>query len=218
MQDKNLVMVNYRLEQITEDIKVLDVITNLKRRTDKMFSTLQNLKLLEETSTNLTKVDQNKRDDIVAGFVTKKEFLESEKKLYKMFDIKGDKIEENKRLIEEIVNLMRFKVSEKEIKLLEEYLLGKIEDTKIQIKKKYCQKVDTEKTIRMIEVQVKYIIDTYCKKEKPDNWLIAKKPMNGFECASCDSYLGGDLTTKNSHVHYKYPMRDPSDAAYRVSI
>ena len=174
--------------------------------------------MLEDTNSNFNNNDKNKvKDDIISGFVLKKEFIESEKKFLKMLEWKGDKIEENKRLIEEIISLMRYKISEKEIKLLEDFLLGKIEDLKISTKKKYCSKPETDKQIKMIEVQVKYIIDSYLKKEKPENWLIAKKPMNGFECASCDSYLGGDLSTKNQHIQYKYPMRDPNDAAYRVN-
>ena len=45
--------------------------------------------------------------------------------------------------------------------------------------------------------------------ERGDNWLIAKKPVNGYSCASCEGYIGelNDKTT--DHIPWnKYPARD----------
>ena len=53
--------------------------------------------------------------------------------------------------------------------------------------------------------------------EKGDNWLLAKKPVNGFACASCESYIGDLQDNNNQHIPWnKYPIRDPNDKAYRV--
>ena len=54
--------------------------------------------------------------------------------------------------------------------------------------------------------------------EKGDNWLIAKKPVNGHTCASCESYIG-ELPDSNQYVPWnKYPIRDPNEKAYRVKL
>ena len=61
------------------------------------------------------------------------------------------------------------------------------------------------------------MMDTNNKKDKGDNWLIAKKPMGGYECASCDSYIGNLQNTQTNNVNWnKYPQREISDKAYRV--
>lgn len=59
----------------------------------------------------------------------------------------------------------------------------------------------------------------YAKKvEKGDNWLLAKKPLNGYSCASCEAYIG-DLQDNQQHIPWnKYPMRDPNDKVYRVKV
>lgn len=187
----------------------------MKKRLDNVISQLQNLKLFEETPE--IPPTNKKKKEILSGYVGKADFIESEKKFSKMLQAESEKIEENKRLIEEIISMMKYKISEREIKLLEEFLIGKIEEVKINFKKKFPLKIETDKTIKIIETQLKYIIDTYLRKNKSESWLVAKKPLNGFECASCEHYLG-ELSTKNQHICYKYPMRDPSDAAYRVTF
>ena len=187
----------------------------MKKRLDNVISQLQNLKIIEENPTISS--TNKKKKPILSGFLLREDFIESEKKFSKMLEAESEKIEENKRLIEEIITMMKYKISDREIKLLEEFLIGKIEEVKINFKKKFPLKVETEKTIKIIETQLKYIIDVYLRKNKSESWLLAKKPLNGFECASCENYLG-ELSTKNQHINYKYPMRDPNDAAYRVTF
>ena len=54
--------------------------------------------------------------------------------------------------------------------------------------------------------------------EKGDNWLLAKKPLGGNSCASCEAYIG-DLHDNTQYVPWnKYPMRDPNDKLHRVII
>ena len=76
---------------------------------------------------------------------------------------------------------------------------------------------EVTKNIKYLDTQIKHIIEVYIKKmEKGDNWLIAKKPVNGHTCASCESYIG-ELPDSNQYVPWnKYPIRDPNDKAYRV--
>ena len=42
-----------------------------------------------------------------------------------------------------------------------------------------------------------------------DNWLLAKKPINNFLCASCESVIKGELDKKSEYIPWnKYPMRE----------
>jgi hypothetical protein len=102
------------------------------------------------------------------------------------------------------------------MKNLEEILLSKVEELKINSHRKFAEKNDTQKNIKYLDTQIKYIIDVYIKKmEKGDNWLLAKKPINGYNCASCEAYIG-DLHDNNQYVPWnKYPNRE-NEKGYRV--
>jgi len=81
--------------------------------------------------------------------------------------------------------------------------------------KKFADKIDVNKNIRYLDTQIKHIMDVYIKKmEKGDNWLLAKKPLNGHTCASCEQYLG-DLNEKNEYVPWN-KIPNQSDKIYRV--
>jgi hypothetical protein len=66
--------------------------------------------------------------------------------------------------------------------------------------------------------QIKHIIEFYIKKgDKSENWLLAKKPLGGHLCASCEAYIG-DLHDNTQYLAWnKYPMRDPNEKFYRVN-
>ncbi len=52
--------------------------------------------------------------------------------------------------------------------------------------------------------------------DKGDSWLLAKKPIGGFTCASCEAYIG-ELKDKEEYLAWnKYPVREPQDKAYRI--
>lgn len=126
--------------------------------------------------------------------------------------------EELKRYVDDLIEANKSKADEKDIKNLEEYLNSRVEETKLSLSKKFADKNDTTKSIKYLDTQLKYIIDTYLKKqEKGDNWLIAKKPVGGYTCASCESYLGKLQDSTSQHVNWnKYPQRDQNEKAYRV--
>ena len=102
-------------------------------------------------------------------------------------------------------------------------LLARIEELKIACNKKFADKNDTAKNLRYLEIQVIknfiFQIKKYSeleKVEKADNWLLAKKPIGGNSCASCEAYIG-DLHENHQYIPWnKYPMRDPNERLYRV--
>lgn len=51
--------------------------------------------------------------------------------------------------------------------------------------------------------------------EKGDNWLIAKKPIGGHSCASCESYIG-DLNDHNQYVPWNKMHPNQNERSYRV--
>ena len=125
-------------------------------------------------------------------------------------------IDELRRLFKDILEAFNKKADEKDLKDFETLLNNKLEELKLMSGKKFADKIDTGKTLKYLDTQIKYILDILNKKnDRNENWLIAKKPIGGHACASCESYLG-DLKENDDYVAWnKYPNRE-HDKNYRV--
>lgn len=126
-------------------------------------------------------------------------------------------IDDLRRYLDELAEILKTKASEEDLKNLEGVLNGKIDELKILCNKRYADKIDTSKSIKYLDTQIKHIIEVYIKKmDKGDSWLLAKKPIGGFTCASCEAYIG-ELKDKEEYLAWnKYPVREPQDKAYRI--
>ena len=98
--------------------------------------------------------------------------------------------EEIERMLDDYNLILENKTDKNDLKIIEDNLKSKIEEFRNTCYKKFCEKTETFKQFKFLEVKMKTIEDKEKTKEKGDNWLIAKKPVNGFACASCENYIG----------------------------
>ena len=116
--------------------------------------------------------------------------------------------DEYRRILNDISETIKSRASEEDLKNFETIMNNKIEELKINCGKKFADKIDTSKNLKYLDSEIKYISELCIKREKNDNWLIAKKPVGGFSCASCESYIG-DLKEKGDYAIWnKYPQRE----------
>ena len=110
------------------------------------------------------------------------------------------------------------KASLKDLKSLEDTIFEKIERLKDILKDNFVEKNMFHKNLRYIEYQTKHLIEENNKGEKPENWLLAKKPMNGHLCASCEAYLGELKPTSTSNIIYwnKYPKKNLGEIEKKI--
>ena len=143
-------------------------------------------------------------------------FQEYMKKYTKDKDKLERNIDEIRRLFKDITEAFNKKADGEDMKNFELLINNKIEELKLMSGKKFADKIDTGKTLKYLDTQIKYLTEIFVKKtDRNDNWLIAKKPIGGHACASCETYLG-DLKEKGDFVAWnKYPQRE-KDKNYRV--
>ena len=124
--------------------------------------------------------------------------------------------EELRNLINNMSNSLTNKCNAEDLKLFEDIMNNKFEEFKLINTRKFADKIETNRSMKYLDSQIRHIIDVYIKRmDKNDSWLIAKKPIGGFSCASCESYIG-DLKNKESYMPWnKYPQRE-KDQNYRV--
>ena len=131
--------------------------------------------------------------------------------------IKKD-IDNYKQFKEEIIETLKKSASIQDLKNLEAYLEDLFDEYKEKMTKLCPKKSEINKALKSLELQIKSLYELILKKdEKSDNWLIAKKPIGGFACASCDNYIG-DLKENDEKVFWNqfpeytnYTIKDIKD-------
>ena len=112
--------------------------------------------------------------------------------------------------------IIRDKVSQKDIQDLKDFILLRLEELGLACNSKFADQNETFRSIKMLEQSIRNLHKELLKRDKGDNWLIAKKPLNGHMCASCEAYLGDLKDNKKDYIHWnKYPMRDLNDFKYK---
>lgn len=106
--------------------------------------------------------------------------------------------------------------SDKDFSQFQSIIKTMIEELKLTFSKKYADKTEINKSIKFLETQIKSIQESFQKKmDGADNWLLAKKPLNNYVCASCESIIKGELDRKSEFVPWnKYPNREEKSYRY----
>ena len=159
---------------------------------------------------------QNKKSNLLdfTKFVEIQKFNENNKLINQKLDHLKYTIEGIQRNIDDILERLKHTPTEDDFTQFQNLLKAMLEDLRLSCSKRYADKIDVQKSFRYLETQIKSVIENNYKRNEGETWLLAKKPMSGFLCASCESYIK-DLNTKNEYVAWnKYPQRD--DKSYRM--
>ena len=147
-------------------------------------------------------------------FVDSIKFNEAIKGLNQNLEHLKYKVEANRRDIDDIFERLKHTPTEDDFTQFQNLLKALLEDLRLSCNKKFAEKIDTQKSFRYLETQIKALTESNKNRNEGETWLLAKKPLNGFLCASCESYIK-DLNTKNEYVPWnRYPQRD--DKTYRM--
>ena len=143
-------------------------------------------------------------------------FNENKKEINKKFDKIRLSFEEIARNLDDILEKLSHTPSDTDFAKFQSIIKNMIEEIKLSISKKYAERIETNKSIKFLETQIKTIQESFQKKmEGTDNWLLAKKPLNKYVCASCESIIRGELDKRSEYIPWnRYPNRD--EKAYRM--
>ena len=213
-----------RIKEEFEDFQISQnvskEITNIKLQLESVSNKVHNI------SQNLSnkKGDKNNykinKDDIYK-FLEYSTFEEFKSHITKEFSNINDNFNNSKKMLNELIDIVKNRVTFKDLKTLEEAIMSQMENLKILFIKKFADKADVNKAMKYLDQQIKNIIQIYIKKiEKGDNWLLSKKPITSKLCASCESYIGDLNDTNEDNKIYvpwnKYPVKDINDKLYRL--
>ena len=138
-------------------------------------------------------IDQQKLSD------TLKPLVKEIEKLYKEFS-------SVQREMSDMRNYEKIFEKKEKINKLEEEIYSKIVAMENFNNKKYADKIDTNRSLRALEIQIKDIIGEMRKAEGGDSWLMAKQPLKCFNCASCEANLKNNGINQDYIPWNKYPQ------------
>ena len=125
--------------------------------------------------------------------------------------------ESYKHFYDEIIEALKKAASVQDLKSLEEYFIDLLDEFKDRTNKLYPKKSDMNKNFKSIELQIRQLYEYILKKDgHAESWLIAKKPLGGCLCASCENYIG-DIKENNEKVFWnQMPDKDINPNSSRI--
>ena len=166
---------------------------------------------IHRMSLNMNKGPKEEKSVIdFTKFIDLNTFEDNKKEINRKFDKIRISFEDILRNIEEILNKLSHTPTDKDFSQFQGVIKNMLDELKINCNKKYADKYETVKNIKFLETQIKAINDQYVKKaEGQDNWLLAKKPMSNYLCASCEGVIRGELDKRCEYIPWnKYPNRE----------
>ena len=173
-----------------------------------------------EVDSHKNSLDIESLDLYLSKYVLKsnyEDFLKINKeKINKM----SDEINKINNQINNIKKDMSKKVSIEELNEFRDFLSNKLEELVNEFEKNYSSKQETSKYLKYLDEQVKNLLilsKTKPESHESDNWLLATKPIRGFSCAACESYIGDLRNEKKKFVAWnKLPTRESGEKLYRM--
>ena len=202
-EEENLMMEEYK--------KIKETSNTINRKLDLIQDQLLSMKVEGNNSNESlkNKINESKFDN----YLQISHFNEYTKTHTKDIERIYKEIAEFKRHHNELTDIVKERASDSELKNLEEYLSSLIDELKDSFNKKFAGKLETNRNFKSVELQIKQVVEMYLKnKEKGNEWLIAKKPLNGYSCASCEAFIG-ELKDKGEYLPWN---KVPDDKAFRV--
>ena len=198
-------------------LNVMDEINDLKEREsimhDDLIKTVKDLQNIqqrvESINGNLSILQNNPKNENMqiidfSKYIDNKKFSDTLKPIIKEIENMIKEIETLKKGFADSEN-KNSKSLKSAINLIEDDTNSKINEIQKLIQKKYLEKLEFHKTIKSLEIQLKSTEEEK-KKLEADSWLLAKKPINCFNCASCEAKIKNDEYVPADYLAWKkYP-------------
>ncbi len=190
----------------TDMKKTRDTVSSMTKKYENIILQSMNSVKMNDPSENLKNENILKKfDDYVEISIFNEFIVEQTKfseKLKKDFDI-------YRQFYDQIIETLKKAASVQDLKNLEDYFVDLLDEFKDKTFKFFPRKSDINKNIKTLELQIRQMYEYLMKKDEHiDNWMLAKKPLGGYSCASCDNYIG-DLKENNEKVLWnKLPDRE----------
>ena len=189
--------------------KIKDDLRNMGKKYEQIMQNIYRLTKPEQSNDKLINKLINERLENYVQLNTFNDFCKDINKDNERIRRELDAFKQN---VYDLQDEVKDKATEKELKSLEEYLITLLDENKTLSSKLYANRIDTNKNFKTLEINIKHILEEFNTKmnKENDSWILAKRPVNGYTCASCEAYLGDlkDRTSENWTNHNPLSLKD----------
>ena len=209
---------NYLLDDVKSKMKTHDVeIKEINQRLDNILAKMVN----KENNKGVQNIDIFDKE-LLQIYLTKDDFDNNMKGRDEEFQKMKKDLQKAKDYLSQLMNGIKKKVDVVDFTNTKGILNEKIEELARACNLKFADKNESLKNFKHIEEQLKKIL--YILKKRTDqnsegdgNWLIAKKPIQGYSCAACESYIGELNKDVKKYVPWnRLPFRENGENLYRL--
>ena len=209
---------NYLLDDVKSKMKTHDVeIKEINQRLDNVLAKM----VSQENSKGVQNIDIFDKE-LLQIYLTKDDFDNNMKGRDEEFQKVKKDLQKAKDYLSQLMNGIKKKVDVVDFTNTKGILNEKIEELARACNLKFADKNESLKNFKHIEEQLKKIL--YILKKRTDqnsegdgNWLIAKKPIQGYSCAACESYIGELNKDVKKYVPWnRLPFRENGENLYRL--
>ena len=208
---------NYLLDDIRVKIKKFDLdIKEINQRIDSILAKMVNQDNMGDQVFSGINIDR----EILQAYLTKDDFDNYMKSRDEDINKLKNEMQKAKDYISQMMTSLKKKVDTVDLANTKGVLNEKIEELARACNLKFADKNECLKNFKHIEEQLKKILFILQKKSEQNsegdgNWLLAKKPINGYSCAACESYIGELNNNIKKYVPWnRLPMKDNGDNLY----
>ena len=126
------------------------------------------------------------------------------------------------KLFREFQDTLNGKADLDALQNLERALLERINELLMELSKRFADKKDTKKALKLLEKQLKNLYELFMARqsghnENEDDAMFTKKPLGGMSCASCEKNIINLYGNKADYLPWsRFPFRDPSERIAKV--
>ena len=203
---------NNRILSLNEQVKQIN--SNIKSILKKIDNLNGNLSLIQANQSQSSGSNAPVSNQPIIDFskyIDNQKLSDTMKPIVKEMEKMFQEVYSLRRELNDVQNANKDLIKQTNLDKLEEKIGDKMNELKITLSKKYLEKVEHYKAIKNLESQIKVQVDD--NKKDADSWLMAKRPLKCFNCATCESNIK-NITPTNEYLAWnKYP---PGDRIYRM--
>ena len=140
-------------------------------------------------------------------YVDNQKFTDTLKPILKEIEKMYREIDSLNRNLSELESMSKSLAKVERVNRLEDEISTKIIEVKTSLQRKFVDKAEFAKNIKQLEIQIKSL-DGDNKKSDADSWIMAKKPIGCFNCATCEANIKNENPSNEYLAWNKYPQQD----------
>ena len=214
----------FYLEHVNEIKFIKAKLTDLTEMQEKIRSNTPNfIKRLETLTFEINELQENAKKKVVAtrekpvdltNYITEKKLKNILTPISEELEKLMSESEYNSKMLSEIMDQVKSFDKKTHVDHIESDLNEKINMLNNRYSKKFIEKIEFNKIIKNIDIQIKLLQGTLNnKKEEADSWLLAKQPIKCFNCATCEANIANSTPVNEYLPWNKYPH---GEKQYRI--